>query len=301
MSGAGDGALAVRVPVRVDLAGGWSDVHHFAAREGGAVLNAAIDRYVEGSARWEGGRLRVAYELALPPGTHLGTSASIDVAWLALANGLLGREQSPVELAEAAYQLERLLGVEGGKQDQYAAALGGFNLLRFGGEDEPVGVEPVAVPPATIAALADRCVLCHAGRGQPSGAVHDLVWARYRRGDDEVVAALRELRDSALRGRDALLAGDLDGLARVLAVNREAIRRLHPAIITPRMDELFAAAEVAGALGSKPCGAGGGGCLLFICAEGARPGVEAALRAQGSELIPFGFAPRAGLEWAGAG
>ena len=86
-----------------------------------------------------------------------------------------------------------------------------------------------------------------------------------------------------------------------IAANREAIRRLHPAIITTRMDELFAAAEAAGVLGGKPCGAGGGGCLLFICAEGARPEVEAALRAQGSELIPFGFAPRAGLGWAGAG
>src|SRR5438309_1832947 len=119
--------VTVRVPVRIDFAGGWSDVHYFSAREGGAVLNAAITPYVEGSARWEGWQLHVEYGLSLPPGSHLGTSASVDVAWLALTNGLIGREQSPVELAEAAYRLEKVLGVTGGKQDQYAAALGGFS------------------------------------------------------------------------------------------------------------------------------------------------------------------------------
>ena len=78
------GPVSVRIPVRIDVAGGWSDVHYFSAREGGAVLNAAISPYVEGSARWEGWQLHVAYSLSLPPGSHLGTSASIDVAWLAL-------------------------------------------------------------------------------------------------------------------------------------------------------------------------------------------------------------------------
>ena len=101
------GPVTVRIPVRIDFAGGWSDVHYFSAREGGAVLNAAISPYVEGSARWEGWQLHLEYSLALPAGSHLGTSASIDMAWLALTNGLTGRKQSPVELAEAAYPWKR--------------------------------------------------------------------------------------------------------------------------------------------------------------------------------------------------
>src|SRR5919204_5728836 len=105
-----NGLVTVRIPVRIDFAGGWSDVHYFSAREGGAVLNAAISPYVEGSARWEGKQLHLEYNLALPPGSHLGTSASVDVAWLALTNGLIGRKQSSVELAGAAYHLEELLG-----------------------------------------------------------------------------------------------------------------------------------------------------------------------------------------------
>ncbi|MEJ7654270.1 MAG: hypothetical protein WKH64_13575 [Chloroflexia bacterium] len=81
-----DDAATVRAPVRVDFAGGWTDVHYFSEREGGAVLNAAINHYVEGRASWRDGRLRVGYELTAPPGSGLGSSAAINVAWLALTN-----------------------------------------------------------------------------------------------------------------------------------------------------------------------------------------------------------------------
>ena len=284
------GPVTVRIPVRIDFAGGWSDVHYFSAREGGAVLNAAISPYVEGSARWEGWQLHLEYSLSLPPGSHLGTSASVDVAWLALTNGLTGRKQSSVELAEAAYRLEKMLGVTGGKQDQYAAALGGFTLLHFGAEDEPADVELLDVPPRTARALRERCVLCYSGTPPGAGSLHEQVWERYRGGDEEIAAALREMRDSATPARDALLRGDLDALAGLLTVNRDAARRLHPGTVTPRMDELFAAGTDAGALGAKACGEGGGGCLLFLCAEGRRQAVEDALRARGGELIAFEFA-----------
>jgi D-glycero-alpha-D-manno-heptose-7-phosphate kinase len=290
MGNGSKGPLTVRIPVRIDFAGGWSDVYYFSSREGGAVLNAAISPYVEGSARWEGWQLHLEYSLALPAGSHLGTSASIDVAWLALTNGLTGRKQSPVELAEAAYHLEKMLGVTGGKQDQYAAALGGFNLLRFGAEDEPAHVEQFAVPPQTAHALRERCVLCYSGKPPGAGSLHEQVWERYRGGDEEIAAALRAMRDSTTPARNALLRGDLDALAGVLAVNREAARRLHPGTVSSRMDALFAAGADAGALGAKACGEGGGGCLLFLCAEGKRHAVEDALRARGGELIAFEFA-----------
>jgi D-glycero-alpha-D-manno-heptose-7-phosphate kinase len=215
------GPLTVRIPVRIDFAGGWSDVHYFSEREGGAVLNAAISPYVEGRARWQGWQLHLEYSLALPSGSHLGTSASVDVAWLALTNGLTGRKQSPVELAEAAYHLEKMLGVTGGKQDQYAAALGGVNLLRFGAEDEPADVEQLAVLRQTVHALQERCVLCYSGKPPGAGSLHEQVWERYR-GAEEIAAALRTMRDSVTPARDALLRGDLDALAGVLTVNREA-------------------------------------------------------------------------------
>lgn len=280
----------VRVPSRVDFAGGWSDVRHFSEREGGAVVNAAIDRAVEGSVSWGRRGLRLHYSLDVPPDSHLGTSASSNIAWIALTAALMRAPRPPVELAEFAYQVEHLFGEEGGKQDGYAAALGGFNLLRFGKADQPAEVERLAVPDAAIQALEQRSVLCYTGAGRSSSAIHKEVWRRYGEGDEGVAAALRQLRDSAFAARAALLAGDLDALGGVLTLNREATRQLHPELIPPDQDALFAAATQAGAAGGKACGAGGGGGFVYVIAHtGRREAVARALRRRGGTIYPFHF------------
>jgi D-glycero-alpha-D-manno-heptose-7-phosphate kinase len=282
--------VRVRIPVRVDFAGGWSDVHHFSAREGGAVVNAAIGHFVEGIAVSGNEHMRLDYGTSVPKGSGLGASAALDVAWLALTNGLLGREQSAVELAEGAYRLEKVLGVEGGKQDQYASALGGFNHLRFRAEDEPAVVERLEPDPAVVAALEERLVLCYTGSAHVSGALHERVWAPFLDGDRRINDALRTIRDSVGPARDALVHGDLEALAEVLNENREAARRLLPELVTQHMDDLFALGTRAGAIGSKACGAGGGGCLLFLCAPHSTAAVADALAGHGARILPFRFA-----------
>ncbi len=279
----------MRIPVRIDFAGGWTDVPYFSAREGGAVVNAAINYYVEGTAFSEGGRTHLEYGMSVPQGAGLGTSAALDVAWLALTYGLMGRHASAVELAEAAYRLEQLLGVEGGKQDQYASALGGFNHLVFGAEDEPARVEPLRLEPRVVEALEQRLVLWYTGRAHHSGSLHERVWAPFLEGDLRIAGALRRIADSVAPAREALLAGDLDALAELLTVNREAARTLFPGLVTPSMDHLFQLGQAAGALGSKACGAGGGGCLLFLCAPRRREAVQRALEEEGGIVLPFRF------------
>jgi D-glycero-alpha-D-manno-heptose-7-phosphate kinase len=282
----------VRIPVRIDFAGGWSDVDYFAAREGGAVLNAAINLFVEGKGSWEGSNLRVSYHSDVPTGCGLGSSAAINVAWLAITNGVMGRLQSAIQLAEAAFHLEnRILGIEGGKQDAYASALGGFNLLQIRAKDMPATVEPLRLPSGIIQALEERSVLTYSGIRRDSGAVHGGVWERYLQGDSGVAANLRVIRDSALPARDALASADFEALARILTKNRECVRHFNAGVITPRMDELFSAGEDSGAVGSKPCGAGGGGCLFFLCMKETKTEVEATLLEHGAAIIPFKFQP----------
>src|SRR5438128_2128271 len=131
--------ITSRAPVRVDFAGAWTDVNIFARGAGGAVVNAAIDKYVEGrletvedpGAGEEG--MRVSYHSNLPAGSGLGTSSALNVCWLSLIQPEVeaGTEYRK-RIAELAYQLEEILGILGGKQDQYAAALGGFNYTTFG-------------------------------------------------------------------------------------------------------------------------------------------------------------------------
>jgi D-glycero-alpha-D-manno-heptose-7-phosphate kinase len=282
-------SVRVRIPVRIDFAGGWSDVPYFSGGEGGAVVNAAIDRYVDGRATSTIRGIRLEYQTDVPRGSGLGASAALDVAWLALTNGLMGRTITPTELAEDAYRLEKVLGVEGGKQDQYAAALGGFNHLVFGPESDPASAERLTLGPDTIAALEKRLVLCYTGSAHHSGSLHERVWEPFLRGDRRIAAALRRIRDSAPHARQALLNGDLDSLGELLTTNREAARQLVPELVTPAMDALFGVGRGAGAIGGKGCGAGGGGCLLMLAADGRAGDLASALQEAGAELMPFRF------------
>jgi D-glycero-alpha-D-manno-heptose-7-phosphate kinase len=282
---------SIRVPVRIDFAGGWTDVHYFSAREGGAVMNGAIAPCVEGRATWSSRGTRYEYRVPVPAGSGLGTSAAVQVAWLALADATAGRLKSPVQLAEAAYALEKLLGIEGGKQDQYAAALGGFNHLKFGAENEPAEVERLELGATGVGWLEERLILCYTGTARDSGALHERVWAPLLRGDRRVTRALRDIVATVAPARDALVGSDERSLGELLTANREAARALFPGLVTPQMDELFERAEAAGALGSKACGAGGGGCLVFLSRPETRRSVERALVAAGGRLIPFRFVP----------
>jgi D-glycero-alpha-D-manno-heptose-7-phosphate kinase len=282
-------SVRVRIPVRVDFAGGWSDVPYFSGGEGGAVVNAAIDHYVEGRASSTTEGMQLEYRTDIPKGSGLGASAALDVAWLALTNGLMRRTITPTQLAEDAYRVEKVLGVEGGKQDQYAAALGGFNHLVFGPESDPASAESLALDPAVVAALEDRLILCYTGSAHDSGSLHERVWEPFLGGDRRIAAALRRIRDSAPHARDALLRGDLDALGELLTVNLEGARQLVPELVTSRMDELFAIAMKAGAAGAKGCGAGGGGCAIVLARDGRADEVRAALRGAGVEIMAFRF------------
>src|SRR5437016_13672048 len=124
--------VTARVPVRIDFAGAWTDVDTFAVESGGAVVNATIDQYIHGrlEVREDCG-IEVSYRSDLPAGSGLGSSSAMNVCWLSLIQSQLHPGMPAEAIAEMACRLEQTLGVLGGKQDQYAAALGGFNLLRF--------------------------------------------------------------------------------------------------------------------------------------------------------------------------
>ncbi|HEV2472060.1 MAG TPA: hypothetical protein VGS41_05300 [Chthonomonadales bacterium] len=285
-----------RAPVRIDFAGGWTDVNIFARGAGGAVVSAAIDRYVTGrleseeeAATNKGERnegLRVAYQSELPGGSGLGTSSALNVVWLSLINNRLSDDADRARIAELAYQLEEMLGILGGKQDQYAAAFGGFNYMTFG---EQVTVERLQPPDEMIKSLERRLVLCYTGKPRLSSNIHEHVWGAFRKGVPETVNALYDLRNCAIRMRTVLLEGDIEEFASLLNQNWRHQKALDPSVSNCQIDELFQAAFSSGAIGGKACGAGGGGCVLFCCAEHKRDAVEAEVDRLGARLIPFRF------------
>jgi D-glycero-alpha-D-manno-heptose-7-phosphate kinase len=224
--------------------------------------------------------IEVRYRLDLPSGTGLGSSASLTVAWLALMRRATNGDVSAAALADGACAIAAAVGLVGGKQDEYAAAFGGLNLLRFG---DDVSVEPIAQ-----GALVEQLVVCHSGVSRLSGTIHNSVWEAYERGDSHVGGLLRELRDTALMLAAALRDGNDSRVAECINHNWELQQRLHPSVTNDVVDCIVAAGRRAGALAVKACGAGGGGCVAFLVPPEARHAVTDAVRAAGG--TPIGVA-----------
>ena len=166
-----------------------------------------------------------------------------------------------MQIAELAYKVEGLLGIIGGKQDQYASAVGGINLFEFTADD--VRRHAVEMSQESIDQLQEQFVLCYTGKSRLSSDIHRRVWGSFQAGEEEVVRALFTLRDSAHEAKECLAAGNLERFGELLTVQFECAKHLHSSTTNQQIDELF---EMAGPMiiGGKPCGAGGGGCLLFL-------------------------------------
>jgi D-glycero-alpha-D-manno-heptose-7-phosphate kinase len=242
------------------------------------------------------GGLELLTRSDVPPGSGLGASGALDVALVAALACARREHYDGAELAELGFTLETAeLRLEGGRQDQYAAALGGWLELSFG--DGPVEVRPI---PATLeqqADLARHMVVAYTGQSHFSAETHRRVWEAYDAGRPEVVAALRTLRDLGRAAASALRAADWCELARIVDQNWREQCRLDSTISTPAVERVEQAARDAGAWGLKATGAGAGGCLLILAPPDHAPGVRHAVRAAGARVLETGFAPHGAQVW----
>lgn len=219
-----------------------------------------------------------------PPGSGTGSSSSISVALIGLLNYLQPAKLSPHEVAKLARRLEvHELFIAGGKQDYYAAALGGVNFLEF--EDPAVSNSKLALSTNTLRDLEKHLILCYTGQSRLSGDIIKTVMGAYERGEAKTTNALHNLKRIAYETKNALLAGDLHIFARLLGENWENQKALDASVTNATIDNLFVTATKAGALGGKACGAGGGGCIVFYCDDNKEHLVRKALIEQGAQII----------------
>jgi D-glycero-alpha-D-manno-heptose-7-phosphate kinase len=270
--------------MRIDLAGGWTDVPAFADGEGGAVVNVAIDRYVRATLDGE----TITYHHDVAAG-GLGSSACEYV----LAAALREPDADLDDIAEAALAAETARGVLGGRQDQYAACYGGLNFMTFGqatAQRGPVTIERLTMPEAHLAALQNRLVLVDSGVSRLSGEIHAAVWAAYARHDDTVTGALLALKQYGRAMRDAIAGSDFGGIKHVINENWIQQKRLHASVTNADVDAIFELAMKHGASAGKACGAGGGGALVFYASsDGDAISLRRAMAAAGAAVIDFAF------------
>ncbi len=321
--------IITQTPFRVSFVGGGSDMAAFYTRHEGAVLSTTINRYMYISSHrfFEPDKIRAKYSKTetvsraselehpiirtvlekfnidggievssiadVPAGTGMGSSSSFTVGLLHNLYTWLGKSPSKEQLAAEACEIEiEWLKEPIGKQDQYAAAFGGFNIFRFR-SDGSVGVEPLTLSEDIFQTLQGRLHMFYTGTQRSASAIL-AEQTRSISADDKFqnLKAMTALVDPL---KDSLLSGNLDDFGRILHENWMLKQQLTGSISNSSINEAYRAALDHGALGGKLLGAGGGGFLLFYCPEGTASKVKQALQnlryfefefeSEGSKLI----------------
>jgi D-glycero-alpha-D-manno-heptose-7-phosphate kinase len=224
----------------------------------------------------------------IPPGTGLGSSSTVAVALTKAISTYLGQRLSPAEIAERASSIEiDKLASPIGKQDQYAAAFGGLNVLTF--ESNGVQVEPLALEPEVRRRLEGNLLLFYTGLSRSANAILREQRQSTTNRQAHVLEALHDIKSFARETRAVLEAANLDGLGEILHQSWQAKRRLAHGITNWRIDTLYDRARERGALGGKITGAGGGGFLLLYCRRSAQPDVCEEMTKQGLYRMDFRF------------
>jgi D-glycero-alpha-D-manno-heptose-7-phosphate kinase len=225
----------------------------------------------------------------IPPGTGLGSSASVCVNVLKTISTYLHRPLSKYDLAEQAFHIARnVLGKNVGKQDEYAAAFGGLNYFTFKG-DGNVTAEPIKSSPGVLDELQRHLMLFFTGAAHNSWDILKEQEASTRKGGGAAVEALHEVKAIGAEMRSALLRGNLHHLGELLHLGWMAKRRVSTKISDERIDALYDLARDYGAVGGKITGAGGGGFLLLYCELSHQQDVRQALQEKGLQEMTFAF------------
>jgi D-glycero-alpha-D-manno-heptose-7-phosphate kinase len=258
------------------------------------LVKAAIRRLHAG----ENGPAGQGFDLFLhtdaPPGSGLGSSSAIVVAIIGVFSQWLAIPLTSYEIASLAYQIERLdLGIKGGRQDQYAAAFGGFNLMEFYGDR--VIVNPLRIPVHILNELHYSLMLFYTGGARLSAQIIDRQTQGYVERQAEVVAAMDSIKQLTVETKNALLQGRLEDFGLLLHESWVNKKKMASSISNPLIDEMYRQARSLGALGGKISGAGGGGYMFFYCPYETQAAVAERLEALGAAQVGFSFEP-AGLQ-----
>ncbi|MFA5259365.1 MAG: hypothetical protein WC979_08055 [Candidatus Pacearchaeota archaeon] len=275
----------VRAPVRLDFAGGTTDIKPFTDIYGGAVLNATINHYVVGELDATSTTTHLEYTGSIPTSSGLGTSSAMNVVFIALITHLKDKHK----ISEAVYNLEHSISESAvnGKQDMYAAAFGGINYMEF--KKDKVQIHSLNLKKEIVAELEKRLVLIYSGKPHLSGSSNKAMIDNLIKGKND--DNLLRIKHIAGEMKNALLLGDLNKFADLM--NQETVERakLSKITLSPQLKSIIDSGKKNGAIGAKICGSGGGGSILMFAED-----KKKLVKHFGRKVIPFKF-DFEGLKW----
>jgi D-glycero-alpha-D-manno-heptose-7-phosphate kinase len=240
---------------------------------------------------------RLSTYVDAPAGSGLGTSSSLVVAILNAFSEWLNIPLGEYELAHLAYEIERKdLGQAGGKQDQYAAAFGGFNFMEFYGDDKVI-VNPLRIKEYYLNEMQYCTLLFYTGTSRLSSKIIEMQTANVSQKKEKSIEAMHRLKDQAVMMKEAILRGNLGQIGEILNYGWQYKKQTADGISNPMIDEIYETALKCGATGGKISGAGGGGFMFFYCPGFSRYEVIERLHQFGGEFRRFQFTKQGASAW----
>ena len=313
--------IVSRTPLRMSFVGGGSDLPSYYRQKGGAVLSTSVDKYMYVTVNKKfDNDIRLSYSITenessiqqikhpivrntlelldiqggveissisdIPSqGSGLGSSSSYTVALLHALYAHKGESISKEELGRFSSYIEiDLCGDKIGKQDQYAAAFGGLNLIEFN-EDESVVVSPIICKPETIKKMEESIIVFYTGRTRSASTLLS------EQSDNMKKADKRELMSNmvslAYDMRSLLENDNIEPLGELLDQNWQLKRQMTPGISDSQIDGWYSKGILAGATGGKLLGAGNGGFMMFFAPKEKHTDIIKAMK--GLQRVPFSF------------
>ena len=277
--------MKASAPLRVDLAGGWTDVAPFPSDFGGEVVNFAINKRVVATRDVGSTDSPPELDFPVPRGSGLGTSSAMHVAISALSSTKENPE--PRIIAEEAYKMEYRSGNLCGRQDQWASALGGFNHLLFlGGSVEEMPFEPAK---SAKNWLKKHLIISFSGISRNSGEMQRSVWDSYSRGESRTIEGLHIIRGAVKTMANGLQQDRRDMVVTSLGEICKGVDLINPEIHSPFRSIIYPLVENGSVAAWKALGAGGGGCSAILCSPSGLETANEALRNAGWGILDWDF------------
>jgi len=232
-----------------------------------------------------------------PPGSGLGSSSTLVVAMVRALAELLNIPLDDYALAQLAFRIERIdCGLQGGRQDQYSAAFGGFNFMEFYGDERAI-VNQLRIKNWVICELEASLLLFYAGVSRESARIIAEQSRNLEAGQEGALEAMHNIKREALVMKECLLKGNFEGIVESMRWGWASKKRLAETVSPPHIEEIYRAAVEAGALAGKVSGAGGGGFIMFFVPPDRRMDVVRALDAFHGQVSNCHFTKYGAQAW----
>jgi D-glycero-alpha-D-manno-heptose-7-phosphate kinase len=233
----------------------------------------------------------------VPPGSGLGSSSTLVVAVFGAFVEWLQIPLGEYEIANEAYEIERVdLKMSGGRQDQYAATFGGFNFMEFY-DNEKVIVNPLRIKSEILNELEMNLLLYYSGSSRVSSEIIDSLKKNVADSKAKSLEAMHEVKAQSFAMKEAVLKGQLSNLGDILDYGWKFKKEMTKGITNDKIDNIYETAIKAGATGGRVSGAGGGGFMIFFCPNNMRYPVIREVSKYGDEFRAFQFTKGGLVRW----